>query len=405
MSMPRAVRHINEVRALDVVFRHGRISRANIAKELGMVRSTASSIVASLTDEGLLVEDESQDDKSAGTGRPGTFVRINPNYGMFIGADIGVGRMNVVALDMEASVIAQSRSDFSLPEASPDLVVQRLVDVVEGIRERLGNDYRIRGLCLTAPGVIDRNGTILRAPILGWQEEPILEKLQQRLPDIPLLIAENDANAFAIAEIYQSKDESVDTEIYIYLDAGVGGAIMNSGQLFRGQDGYAGELGHIILGDEGFVELATISGSFESFIGREAVLARYRFHGGSAGDIQAFIQAARQQEKAALSTLRDWSFYLGRGVATLTSIFNPARIVLGGPVAALFDLCRDETLEKVARNLLEGHPVPEIKLSTLGLEGPAIGGASMLHKQMFSVDESLVFGRPKTEALREKVSD
>ncbi|WP_323687588.1 helix-turn-helix domain-containing protein [Rhizobium sp. AN88] len=57
MSMPRAVRHINEVRALDVVFRHGRISRANIAKELGMVRSTASSIVASLADEGLLIED------------------------------------------------------------------------------------------------------------------------------------------------------------------------------------------------------------------------------------------------------------------------------------------------------------------------------------------------------------
>jgi len=400
MSMPRAVRHINEVRALDVVFRHGRISRANIAKELGMVRSTASSIVASLADEGLLVEDDSQDDKSAGTGRPGTFVRINPNYGMFIGADIGVGRMNVVALDMEASVIAQSTADFSLLEASPDVVVQRLADVVENIRQRLGNDYRIRGLCLTAPGVIDRNGTVLRAPILGWRQEPILERLQRRLPEIPLLIAENDANAFAIAEIYQSKDERGETEIYIYLDAGVGGAIINSGQLLRGQDGYAGELGHIILGDEGFVELATVSGSFESFIGREAVLARYRFHGGTADDIPAFMEAARRQEKSALSTLKDWSFYLGRGIATLTSIFNPTRIVLGGPVAALFDLCREETLEKVASNLLEGHPIPEIKLSSLGLEGPAIGGASMLHKQMLSVDENLVFGRPKIDAGR-----
>ncbi|MBW9080763.1 ROK family protein [Rhizobium pusense] len=365
-----------------------------------MVRSTASSIVASLADEGLLVEDDSQDDKSAGTGRPGTFVRINPNYGMFIGADIGVGRMNVVALDMEASVIAQSAADFSLLEASPDVVVQRLADVVENIRQRLGDDYRIRGLCLTAPGVIDRNGTVLRAPILGWRQEPILERLQQRLPEIPLLIAENDANAFAIAEIYQSKDERGETEIYIYLDAGVGGAIINSGQLLRGQDGYAGELGHIILGDEGFVELATVSGSFESFIGREAVLARYRFHGGSADDIPAFMEAARRQEKSALSTLKDWSFYLGRGIATLTSIFNPTRIVLGGPVAALFDLCREETLEKVASNLLEGHPIPEIKLSSLGLEGPAIGGASMLHKQMLSVDENLVFGRPKIDAGR-----
>ncbi|TCL64095.1 ROK family transcriptional regulator [Rhizobium sp. BK251] len=400
MTMPRTVRHINEVRALDVVFRHGRISRANIAKELNMVRSTASSIVASLTDEGLLVEDESEDDKSAGTGRPGTFVRINANYGMFIGADIGVGRMNVVALDMEASVIAQAKAELDLANADPDRVVQQLVRAVAEITENVGRNYRIRGLCLTAPGVIDRSGTILRAPILGWRQEPILERLQQRLPGIPQLVAENDANAFAIAEMYQSKEEGVDTEIYIYLDAGVGGAIVNSGQLLRGQDGYAGELGHIILGDEGFVELATISGSFESFIGREAVLARYRFHGGSAGDITAFIQAAKRQEQAALSTLKDWSFYLARGMATLTSIFNPARIVLGGPVAELFDLCRQETLQKVGRNLLDDHPIPEIKLSSLGPEGPAIGGASMLHKQMLSVDESLVYRRAKTEPAR-----
>ena len=395
MTMPRAVRHINEVRALEVVFRHGRISRANIAKELSMVRSTASSIVASLAEEGLLVEDGSEDDKSAGTGRPGTFVRINPNYGMFLGADIGVGRMNVVALDMQTSVIAQATTTFDIANATPDRVVEQLVDVVSQMTSKLAPDYRIRGLCLTAPGVIDRSGTILRAPILGWRQAPILEKLQRALPEIPQLVAENDANAFAIAEMYQSKDESVDTEIYIYLDAGVGGAIVNAGQLLRGQDGYAGELGHIILGDEGFVELATISGSFESFIGRDAVLARYRFHGGSAVDIPSFIEAARRREKAALATLKDWSFYLARGVATLTSIFNPARIVVGGPVAELFDLCRDETLEKVRHNLLDDHPMPDVRLSSLGPEGPAIGGASMLHKEMLSVDENIVYRRTR----------
>lgn len=365
-----------------------------------MVRSTASSIVASLADEGLVVEDDSDDDKSAGTGRPGTFVRINPNYGMFIGADIGVGRVNVVALDMEACIIAQYQSSFDLSHADPDQVVQELVAAVENITRKVGANYPVRGLCLTAPGVIDRSGMILRAPILGWRGEPILEKVKQALPEIPLLNAENDANAFAIAEMYQAKDEGADTELYIYLDAGVGGAIVNSGQLLRGKDGYAGEFGHIILGDEGFVELATIAGSFESFIGRDAVLARYRFHGGSASGIDAFVQAAREQEKAALSTLKDWSFYLARGVATLTSIFNPTRIVIGGPVAALFDLCRGEVMLRVGQSLLEDHPIPEIKLSSLGPDGPAIGGASMLHKRMLSVDEGFVFRGTRSEQSR-----
>jgi predicted NBD/HSP70 family sugar kinase len=391
MSMPSAVRHINEVRVLDVVFRQGKVSRANIARELGLTRSTASSIVASLTDEGLLTEDDSNDDKSAGTGRPGTFVRLNSRYGLFIGADIGVGRINVVALDMEATVVAHEQSNFDIADARPERIVRQLAESVETITRNLAGEYHIRGLCLTAPGVIDRNGTVLRAPILGWRQEPILEKLQALIPGIPLLAAENDANAFAIAEMYQAKDDIIDTEIYIYLDAGVGGAIVNSGQLLHGQDGYAGELGHIILGDEGFVELATISGSFESFIGREAVLARYRFHGGSAGDVDQLVQAANRQERAALSTLKDWSFYLGRGVATLTSIFNPTRIVLGGPVAVLYELCREQVLHNVRHNLLDDHPIPEIRLSGLGPEGPAIGGASMLHKRMLSVDESLVY--------------
>lgn len=400
MSMPSAVRHINEVRVLDVVFRQGKVSRANIARELGLTRSTASSIVASLTEEGLLVEDNSEDDKSAGTGRPGTFVRLNSNYGVFIGADIGVGRLTVVALDMEARVVAQSQSNFDLADADPERIIQQLVKTVKSLTKSLSQTHTVRGLCLTAPGVIDRTGTILRAPILGWRQEPILDKLEKVLPEDLPLAAENDANAFAMAEMYRSKDESTDTEIYIFLDAGVGGAIVNSGQLLHGQDGYAGELGHIILGDEGFVELATISGSFESFIGREAVLARYRFHGGSAGNIDEFANAARRQERAALSTLTDWSFYLGRGVATLTSIFNPARIVLGGPVAMLYDLCRDQVMANVRQNLLDEHPIPEIRLSKLGPEGPAIGGASMLHKRMLSVDEELIYRRNRPPAGR-----
>jgi len=275
-----------------------------------------------------------------------------------------------------------------------------LVKSVKSLTRSLSSTHTIRGLCLTAPGVIDRNGTILRAPILGWRQEPILEKLQSLLPDMPLLAAENDANAFAIAEMYRSKDESADTEIYIFLDAGVGGAIVSAGQLLHGQDGYAGELGHIILGDEGFVELATISGSFESFIGREAVLARYRFHGGSASDVEEFAKAAQRQERAALATLKDWAIYLGRGVATLTSIFNPTRIVLGGPVAMLYELCRDDVLHNVRRNLLADHPIPQIRLSGLGLEGPAIGGASMLHKRMLSVDEGLVYRGTRTPSAR-----
>lgn len=396
MSMPSAVRHINEVRVLDVVFRHGRVSRANIAKELDITRSTASSIVASLAEEGLLVEDNSEDDKSAGTGRPGTFVRLNPHHALFLGADIGVGRITVVALDFAGTIVAEHHFPLDPGKYAPETLLRQLAGHVGDVAKPLAGTYDVKGLCVTVPGVIDRSGTVLRAPFLGWRKVPILDSLSSLLPDIPVIVVENDANAFAIADGYQGDAGPSDAEIHIFLDAGIGGAIVTGGHILRGQDGYAGEFGHMILGDKGFVEVATLSGSFESFIGRDAILARHRHHGGAAGTIEVFTQKAKAGEPAAMAAIADWSFYLGRGLAIISSIFNPSRIVLGGPVAGLFQLCEDDVIHNIRRNLLDDHPVPFISLSRLGLEGPALGGASMLHRNVLSVDEGLVFrtGQP-----------
>lgn len=391
MSMPSAVRHINEIRVLDVVFRHGRVSRANIARELDITRSTASSIVAGLADEGLLVEDNSEDDKSAGTGRPGTFVRLNPQHALFLGADIGVGRISVVALDFAGGIVVERHFPLEPGRYDAQSVLGQVAASVNSIVQPLAADYAVKGLCVTVPGVIDKGGMVLRAPFLGWRRVPILEDLTALLPEMPVILAENDANAFALADGYRKGHRADDTEIYIFLDAGVGGAIITAGQLLRGHDGYAGEFGHMILGDRGFVEVATLSGSFESFIGRDAILARFRHHGGTADDVASFLQKAAEGDLAAIAAMNDWSFYLGRGLAIISSIFNPSRIVLGGPVAGLFRYCEADILETIRRNLLDDHPVPQVSLSELGLEGPALGGASMLHRDMMSVDEGLVF--------------
>lgn len=406
MSMPSAVRHINEIRVLDVVFRHGRVSRANIAKELEITRSTASSLVAGLAEEGLLVEDNSEDDKSAGTGRPGTFVQLNPHHALFIGADIGVGRITVVALDFAGTIVAERHFPLAADKYAPEALLPELAGHVADVVKPLAGTYDVKGLCVTVPGVIDRSGTVLRAPFLGWRKVPILDSLSALLPEIPVVVVENDANAFAIADGYKDGSGSSEAEIHIFLDAGIGGAIVTGGHLLRGEDGYAGEFGHMILGDQGFVEVATLSGSFESFIGRDAILARHRHHGGAAGTFEAFTQNAKEREPAAIAAIADWSFYLGRGLAIISSIFNPSRIVLGGPVAGLFQLCKDEVLQNIHRNLLDDHPVPLISQSRLGLEGPALGGASMLHRNVLSVDEGLVFrtGQPASGRSRARAS-
>jgi predicted NBD/HSP70 family sugar kinase len=379
------------MRVLDVVLRAGRISRANIAKELGLTRSTASSIVAGLTDGGLLIEDNSEEDKGAGTGRPGTFVQLNANHALFVGADIGIGTICIVALGLDAKLVAKDVSTFDVGEISATGLIDRVADGVRSLQSRIGANYTSRGLCVTVPGLIDNSGNVLRAPFLGWRNEPLLQRLSSSLPEFPTVIAENDANAFAFADAFPERREPGATEIYLFLDSGVGGAIIRDGELMRGLDGYAGEFGHVIIGDRGFVRLATPEGSVESFIGRDAVLARYAHHGGSPGDFSVFYDAVLRGEPAAVATLRDWAFYLARTVAMIGSVFNPSVIVLGGMVASLFPQCGSLLDEGLAKNLLADQPIPEIRLSALGVEGPALGAALVLLRQKFSLDEELVF--------------
>ncbi|MCO5081590.1 MAG: ROK family transcriptional regulator [Rhizobiaceae bacterium] len=392
MSMPQAVRHINETRALEALFRGGPMSRAELARRLGLTRSTASSIVADLVGAGLVAEDTNEpQDRGSRTGRPGTDLRLNTHHAVFIGADIGVGHETVIAIGLDASVIARETRMLEMRSMTPPAIVDALVDLVRTVMDRLPAPDAVRGMSVILPGLLTRDGRLMRAPILGWYDVPVLEMLRERLPELPAIVLENDGNAFAVAELYRGGEAAPREALYMFLDAGVGGGLVSSGRILRGHHGYAGEIGHIYAGEGGFAALATVPGSLESFVGRDAVLARHRFHGGTAASFEEFLRAVEGGDASALSTVADWGAFLGRGLATLTSVLNPETIVLGGPVASLFAYATEQVEASLRRHLLPNHPLPRLEQSTLGIEGPAIGAASMLHQSMFSIDEELVF--------------
>lgn len=392
MSMPQAVRHINEIRALDALFRGGPMSRADLARKLGLTRSTASSIVADLVSGGLVREDEAESpDRANRTGRPGTDLRLNTHHAVFVGADIGVGHETVIAIGLDAAIIARETKMLDMRRLPPEAVIDELVILIRRTIAHLPAPEAVRGLSVILPGLLTHSGDLMRAPILGWYDVPVLAMLRERLPDLQTIVTENDANAFAVAELYRGGEAAPREALYIFMDAGVGGGLVNNGKILRGHQGYAGEIGHIYAGEEGFAAIATVPGSLESFVGREAVLARHRFHGGSAALFEDFLAAVEAGEQSALSTVSDWGRFLGRGLATLTSVLNPQTIVLGGPVASLYAYAQDKVEASLKKHLLPNHPLPRIEQSSLRMEGPAIGAASMLHRSMFSIDEDLVF--------------
>ena len=411
MSMPQTVRHINEKRALAALLRAGTLSRADLARELGLTRSTASSIVAGLMKDGLVRyageagAEPPSDGDAPRIGRPGTLLTLNGSYGAFIGVDLGIDHLHLLALDFAGRVLVQERMSLNPAALGPERMAETLIERIAGFRRQLGAARPVRGLCVAVPGVVDECGMVLRLPILGWTGWPLREALRRAFPDIAEIEVENDANAFAMADGVRGGASARSRSVHLLLDAGVGGAILADGAVQRGAHGYAGEIGHMPVGEKGFLPSATLPGSLESFIGRDAILHRYHDLGGI-GELDALLAGIQAGEALALRCLGEWAHYLGRGLATITALIDPGEIVLGGPVAALFAASEAEVEQALARHLLPGQPLPVLRLSRSGAEGAALGGAALLHRRHLSVDEDFVFrraepGQPEASASAE----
>ena len=409
MSMPRAVRHINEVRVLDALYRQGALTRADLARHLGLMRSTVGHLVAGMIEQGLVVEapwEEAVSPPSASRlGRPGQLVRLNDQRSAFLGLDLGVGHLSVAAVDLAGRAFFSRTLALHLPFGELDGLLDRAVELVELALEELGPDRQVQGLTVVVPGLVGEEGCVRRAPLLGWRDIPLQSLLTQRLTWTLPFALENDANAFAAAEMYRRDHPSPGDGLFVYLDAGVGGGLASGGRLLRGHRGQAGEIGHIPLGERGFEPRTAVQGAFESYVGREAVLARFEQLGG-AGEIAVagqtwanapdrwttFEQALAAQTPAALRTLADWAWWMGRGLAALISVLDPSRIVLGGPVAALYRACAPAVADALARHLVQPAQLPPIEVSAQGAEVCALGGAMLLHRAHLSIDERLVYG-------------
>ncbi|MFC3704723.1 ROK family transcriptional regulator [Devosia honganensis] len=391
MATPQSIRYLNELRALNVLFHRGGMSRAALARELGLNRSSMGNIIANLAADELVVERADLERTETRTGRPGIAIELNPAGGTFIGAEIGVDRLGVVAVDLSATLLHRQSVDFPTAERASDESIGTIIAMIRETIARIRGLGEIRGLCVTLPALLDHKGVVVNGLLLGWQNVPLRALLLGQFgEDIPIVI-ENDANAFGIAETYRDHSTRTDTKAFLLIENGVGGGIVVGGKLFRGSFGHAAEFGQIVLGGEGFFRGRTRPGHMESFVGKDAILARYHWHGADPkSSFEDLLAAIREGEALAMKTAHDWGQKLALGMTQITSILNPGAIVLGGSVAPVFEAVADEVVATMRNEFLEGFRMPEIRVSSLGVDAPSLGGAMLMHQQMFSVDEKVL---------------
>jgi len=368
------IRDINRQIVLNYVRDRSPISRAEIARQTELHRSTVSVIVDELLADGMIVEIGSGE--STG-GRKPKLYELRTGVPVAIGVDLTPRTTTIALADLAGNIL--QKETFS---TSPDVEFMT-AQILERTR-RIAEPFHDQGLeiGMSVPGLVDqRSGKIFHIPYFNWRDWDICKRIEEETGSH--VIVENDANATALAELWfgQEKTRKIDTFLMILVGEGVGTGIIFDGQVYRGEMGAGGEFGHMIAGDNAPVECSCGSREcWEAYASEKALVARYRSLlkiddlKQSNIDISDLIELAVNGEKHAVESLRETMHYLGNGISNLIVGLSPQIVVVSGKVTKAWDLYKDELQRVSERSVLAGLPQTELLPSTLG-ESPTLTGA------------------------------
>ena len=373
------IRDINRQIVLNYVRELGPISRADIARETALQRSTISLIVDELRVDGLVEEVSGE---STG-GRPPSLLSLRTVDAVAIGVDLGTVKTVMATSDLAGRVLEQE--EFP---TDPD-VKKTLAKIVDCSQRLMGKTRgAIEGIGISLPGVVDPEKGDLYVPHFNWRNAPIAETLT-RATSLPVSI-ENDANAAALAELWFGRPEirEVRDFILVLVEEGVGTGIVFDGQVYRGEGGTAGEFGHMTIGTGAPVECAVGSREcWEAFASERAALARYQKLSRSNGsdiNFATVMDLALKGERNARAALKETARYLGIGIANLIQGLAPEAVIVGGPIARVWPVIVDDLKASVDSSICRGFPSTPILDSTLGAEPTLMGALSLVLASKFA---------------------
>jgi predicted NBD/HSP70 family sugar kinase len=365
------VREINRQIVLNYVREREPISRATIARETALQRSTISEIVEVLTGEGLV--EEIGEGKSTGGRRP-TLLRLRTVGAIAIGVNITPTCTTVASSDL-AGVVVQQESFPTDP--APAGTLNPIIEIIR----KFSAQSSIEGVGVSVPGLVTpATGNAIFVPYFKWRDLPIGGIISEAT-GLPVTI-DNDANAVALAELWFGRPEVRDARdfIFVLVADGVGTGIIFDGQVYRGVRGAAGEFGHMIVGSNAPVPCSCGNDDcWEAFASERAATARYNKLNGRkrAANFPALIDRALEGEAEAKTALTETARYLGIGIANLIVGFSPEAVIVGGEITRAWPLIETVLTEKIERSVRQGVPSARILRSTLRGD-PALKGALSL---------------------------
>ena len=343
---------------LQAIYDAEAISRAEIARLTKLTRTTVSDVVAVLLDQGL-VEEVGQ--HSSGVGRTSTLLSITDESRQIVVVDVMARELQGAIVDMRGGVRHRAQSD--LRDLESDAVLEQLFPFIDALVAAAGS--RILGIGISAPGLIDTtNGIVCAAVNFGWKNVPLRDLLQTRY-QLPVYLA-NDAQAVTLAEYMFGQGVPTSNLVALLVGQGVGAGIVLRGQLFAGDEYGAGEIGHVVVEENGLpckcgnVGCLETVASIPSIVYRAQLLAqhdpqsllhRYTDARGMV-TFESVLLADAAGDQAVQQIVVAIGRYLGIGLAALAASLGIRRIIVTGQIVPLGERLLTSIQRELARRLL-----------------------------------------------------
>lgn len=397
------VKKINRMTVLNIIKQHEVISRYELAEKTGLTPPAITGIIRELLEIGLVKEVGLA--KSRGGRRP-VKIKFNPEAGYVLGIEvtrfetsIGIGDLKNVPGEISLVEI-----DMTDPEEGIPILINSLKSIIE---RNSSEEKTFLGIGVAFPGLLNvKEGIVKRSVNLGpkWNNFPIREVIEKQV-GLPVFV-ENNSNASALAERWFGGAISYKDLVYINLGEGISAGIILEDRILQGFQGHAGEIGHMVIMENGPLCNCGNRGCLESICGIPAILRRVNSElpliknddplkeiwekKGKVGT-NDILNCALIEGSYAHDLLKQIAKYVGLAIANIVNFYNPETVFIGGKMSKVVEIFMD-----VIKETVYSHAFPEIavstsiKVSSLGKNSGVIGACALALRELFRSNSDIV---------------
>lgn len=362
------IKKINRSLIIKEIVKEGMISRADLSKAVALTRATISVQVADLLEEGLLVEKQLEHNA---VGRKPIMLSLNSKAGYALGIDLDYGQITFAMTDLLGHPVSSHIVKLENTEYSEILAL--LIQHITAYKEEYTNSqYGIVGIVIAVHGLVSKDQLIHYVPRLGWNDVPLKDDLEKALGyEIHL---ENNSNLSAFAErVYVHHD--TDNLLSATFHSGIGLGMIINNKFFRGHDGYAGEIGHMIVEPGGRPCKCGNKGCWEQYASESYIMQslseKKNLSPISYSQIQKWVN---ENDQEVTEIMEQFIYYLSIGLNNMINIYNPDVIVVDCELLRIYP----DSINKIKQNLhSQISHYRELSISTLGKNSSLLGACAL----------------------------